>query len=32
LALSSVRGMRRFPSPPARMIPKTFGAAGMSPH
>ena len=32
LARSAVRGIRRLPSPPARMIPKTFGAAGMAPH
>ena len=31
-ARSSVRGMSRLPSPPARMIPKTFGAAGMASH
>ena len=31
LARSAVRGMSRLPSPPARMIPKTFGAAGMAP-
>src|SRR6478609_9760601 len=31
LARSAVRGINRFPSPPARMIPKTLGAAGMRP-